>query len=372
MSRRITAVMAVTVALSAAVTGALLRWRASDTPTTVVEINRDATRLVVNGEKFFPIGIYHTSWAGTDAQKRTALEAIAAAGFNLMHPALELDDEDMLDRAAKLGIYLIIEANDPEGIEAMVEAFKDHPAVLGWLIADDFNGIPPKSPDDIAQLNSTVKAIAPHHFTYMSGSVRNLEQYVGLTDIIGIQTFSIPYDPLDLTHRFLASAIQTVTPTGETIFANLQSFTSKGRRVPTGDEVRNITYQALINGVDGLLYYTYFDQVWDMETQPQLWAEMIRIVAEVHELTPVILNGDLVQIPGDTTGLLLSQWTYEGTRYLVLINTLEETLENLSLPVNAGSITPLFADRPSGFTLQNGSLVGTLAPTMVDIYQLNN
>jgi hypothetical protein len=336
-------------------------------------INRDSTRIVVNGQKIFPIGMYHTSWAGDNEEKYSALEAIAAAGFNAMHPALDLADQEFLDRAEELGVYLVVEADDPEGPEAMFRAFQDEPIILAWNVADDFNSISnPKSPANIAALRDDVKALTPNHLTYMSGNNRNLEQYAGLSDVTGIQTFSIPSDPLNLTHQMLTFTIETTGAAGDSVFANLQSYTAEGRRVPTNDEIRNITYQALITGVDGIFYYTYFDEVWDMEDYPTMWQGLTQISAEVRQLTPMLLDGELMSIPSGHPSLLLGQWSYENRRYLVVINWTEDTLNNITLPVTARSMTPMFPERPAGFALQNNTLTGSIGATAVDVYILED
>jgi hypothetical protein len=317
--------------------------------------------------------MYHTSWAGSDEQKYAALEAVGAAGFNVMHPALDLRDDPFLDRAEELGVYLMVESDDAEGVRAMLEHYKDEPIILAWDVADDFNSGPqPKSPQDIAEMRDMVKAIAPDHLTYMSGNNRSLEQYTGLSDAIGIQTYSIPTDPLNLPYQMLTYTITTTAPLGESVFANLQSYTAGGRRVPTNDEIRNITYQALITGVDGILYYTYFDEAWNIEDHPDMWQGLIEVAAEVRELTPVVLNGELTSIPSGNTSLLLGQWQYENKRYLVVINWTEDTLNNITLPITAKTLTPMFPDRPAGFSLQNNTLTGSIGPTQVDVYILED
>ena len=51
-----------------------------------------------------------------------------------------------------------------------------------------------------------------------------------------------------------------------------------------------MTYQALVHGADGLVYYTYKDGKFDVLEHPELWAEMKKLVAEVKALSPVLLG----------------------------------------------------------------------------------
>jgi len=331
-----------------------------------------STRIVLNGKKIFPIGLYHVSWAGTPQQKHDALEKIGAAGFNLMHPALDSNDMDFVKRAAELGVNLIIEPNEPNGngTRDVIEAFKDEPNVLGWLVADDFNSESHvKTPQTIQEQVDLVKSIAPNQHTYMSGNTRTLDAFVGLTDMIGIQTYSIPTEALSVTDQMLSYSLTHTAPNNVSLIANLQSWSATNRRAPRPDEVRNITYQALINGVDGILYYTYLDPTWNLEDHPKLWAELTRIASEVQVLTPAILNGTLRTIDSGLPEVRIGQWSYNEQRYVVIINMTSNPVTKFSLELpEVTQITPLFEDRPTPLTLVNGVIVGNLGPTSVYVY----
>ncbi|MCU0514311.1 MAG: hypothetical protein MUE40_17300 [Anaerolineae bacterium] len=367
----LTGLLLTTILAALAGLAALFWQRGSSAPAGTVIIEREASRVVLDGEKFFTVGMYHTSWAGTREQLYADLEIIAAGGFNVMHPALDLQDGPFLDRAEELGLRLIVEINEPEGPAAMIEAFRDRPVIMGWSVVDDFNSFTrPREPEEVAELNRVARAIAPDQLTYISGVTRNMEQYLGLSDIMAIQTYSIPSDPLDTTYDLLTFALNTSAPVEETIFANLQTYAAPGQRPPTGEEVRNITYQALITGVDGLLYYAYFDSVWNLADYPELWLSIVQTVGEVRQLIPILLEGELMQIPSGYEGVYVGQWTYNEQRYVVIINTTQAVQDNLVLPLTARSLSPLFPSRPAGFALQNGTLTGTLAPAGVDVYIL--
>jgi hypothetical protein len=339
---------------------------ASNAPETLPS----STRIVLDGEKIFPIGMYHTSWAGQPQDKYDALEKIGAAGFNLMHPALKTEELDFVQRAAELGVNLIIEPNEPNGTDEIIEAFKDEPNVLGWLVADDFNSESRvQTPSDIRKQVNLVKRIAPHQYTYMSGNTAGLDQFIGLTDIVGIQTYSIPSDPLDVTDEMLSYTLAFTSPEEVSLIANLQTWTAEGRRAPTPVEIRNITYQALINGVDGILYYTYLDEIWNIEDHPEIWEELTRIAPEVRLLSPAIIDGTLRTIDSGTAGVRVGQWSYSEKRYVVIINMTTEAVMDFTLQLpEVDQITPMFTERPDPFTFAGGVIVGNLEPEMVYVY----
>lgn len=353
----------------------LLLYQSPETSETITALNApeilpSSTRIVLDGEKIFPIGLYHVSWAGDPQQKYDALENIGAAGFNLMHPALSADDIDFVRRAHELGVNLIIEPNEPNGTEKIIEAFKDEPNVLAWLVADDFNSQSRvRTPPEIRSQVNLVKRIAPNQYTYMSGNTASLEQFIGITDMVGIQTYSIPSEPLDVTTTMLSYTLSYTSEADVSLIANLQTWSARNKRPPTAEEVRNITYQALINGVDGILYYTYLDEIWNLEEHPEIWAELTRLASEVRLLTPAIIEGTLRSIDSGTGGVRVGQWSFKEKRYVVIVNMTTEAIMDFSLELpEANQLTPLFTDRPNPFSMANGLIIGNLEPELVYVY----
>lgn len=300
--------------------------------------------IEIAGESIFPFGLYHVSWATDRPAKTRALRAIAEAGFNLMHPALDLDDEEFLDLAHELGVYLIVEVNDPNGDAVMIEAFADHPAILGWLIADDFNSLEnDHTPESVAESHELVDQLAPNALTYISGNTVNLTDFMGKSDIVGIQTYSVPSEPLNLTDLMLGYAVEVASEPNVPVFANLQAFAYEGQRPPTNAEIRNVTYQALINGVDGILYYAYFSSLWDMEQSPDMWAGLTEIAGEIEQLTPVLLNGELSRLKSDHPGVAIGQWVHDDKTYLTLVNTTDQQIYNLPVTATVTAVEPMFS-----------------------------
>jgi len=92
--------------------------------------------LLVNGERFFPVGIY-------ELPEGDELKDIADAGFNLIKASA---DAGSLDRAASVGLKSWIplggnmDVRDDAGREKLVgivERLKDHPALLVWEGPDE-------------------------------------------------------------------------------------------------------------------------------------------------------------------------------------------------------------------------------------------
>src|SRR5699024_7510040 len=85
-----------------------------------------------------------------------------------------------LDEAHKHGLKVffplyphILNLEGPQGyerVERIVTEFKDHPALLGWMMSDEPNKLEPKSRtlvEDLARVYSIIRSIDPVHPTYM-------------------------------------------------------------------------------------------------------------------------------------------------------------------------------------------------------------
>ncbi len=328
------------------------------------------------GKLFFPLGFYHISYQDTQKSHRDrAVKDIAAAGFNLMHVPLSLKAQDraFLDRAAALGIRIIGEPNN-EDLLNLVETYKNHPAILGWNVGDDVdNG--KKNPTSIAKLQDRVKAINPQQLTYLSGyTPAGIGRFADAADLIGMQSYPIPTKPISQTNIDLTSAVAAANLHHKSPIANIQTFAWAKSRAPTPLEVRNMTYQALINGVKGIIYYTYYDSTWDLSRNPKLWTELKSLVPEIQQLSPFLIQGKLTKITSDIADVSIGIWTYKSQKIAAVINTSTQRSSqvNISLPgIKFQKATAMFANRRNGLKIDRGKLIGVIKPIEVQVYRLN-
>ena len=338
--------------------------------------DRRSNKLVTQtGERIFPFGFYDLSWVGTVEEQRAVYERIRDAGFNAMYFALTSEDDDMLDDAAENGIHFIAESHDPYGVDLPIYEYDTHPALLGWLIADDFNNpSSPFTPAVVNQLNQELKAKTPNKASYISGSPHRLYEYNDYADIIGVQSYSIPYQPLSDFSRAYSCAIQHIKDDTETtVIANLQAFPlSDDVRAPNATEIRLSTYQALLNGLDGILYYAYRAPGWNIESIPDVWPTFEELACEVGVIEPYLLDGILTRretIPG----IRIGEWYYDidGTGLMVVVNTTEEAID-VSIPVSYSNAAARFTHIPAQLTLSDGALTGSMPALTMTVLSLSN
>ncbi|MEG4577109.1 hypothetical protein QUA56_31225 [Microcoleus sp. N3A4] len=351
---------------------------------TRTEVRADGTAMV-NGKPFFPFGFYHVSSSSTAEVRLNHLREIAAAGFNIIHASFKrfekFDDyEKFLDEAEKIGIYVLTEFELVPTVDPIqvVNKFKDKPVILGWSIADDVDSNKDGfTPNQILDLHCKFKTADPAHITYISGSKeKKIANFINTADAIGVQAYPVGENlPLN-TVKYMISIARDAAPKNRLIIGNVQSFRwyHEGAKVPNFDEIRNMTYQAILAGAKGIIYYTYYDEEWSLREHPDLWLGIKSLVPEMQAISSFLLDGDLKNIETGVKNLLAAIWLYQNQTLAVVINTSYDRIADLAitLPENVREARQIFPDRASGMSVKNGQLTGSLNPLDVRVYSLRN
>ena len=346
-------------------------------------IRTDGT-TIVNGKPFFPFGLYQASWESAEDNPIDHIREIAAAGFNIVHAsAIKLDNyETFLDEANKLGVYVI--SRPDFNILTLVNAFKHKPAVLGWNLADDVdNG--KRTPNQVLTSHRQVKAADPNHLTYVTGYTNKIGRFANCSDILAVQTYPIKEGKWDLssTYSKVSLAREAVAKYNKAVYVNVQAFDwatakpdqYKNSRPPTAEEVRNMTYQAILAGAKGIIYYSYHYRGyggWHLSDNRELWEGMKSLVLEIKQLSPMLLDGNLTRVNTHSTDVFAGIWELRGQVVAAVINTSYDRPQEIAIALPAGirSARPIFPNLSSNMFVKNGKLFGSIKPLEVHIYQL--
>jgi hypothetical protein len=345
----------------------------------IVETRVDGT-TVIDKKPFFPFGFYHVSWESTAQERKSALRDIAAAGFNTIHAsATNLEDYgEFLEEAEGLGVYVLTEQNSI-GLLNLINAFKQKPAVLGWNIADDVdNG--KLVPQEVLKFDNQVKLADPHHITYISGYSNKIKEFGNCADVVAMQSYPIGNgdDEISLTYDRVSLGRDAVAPYQNAVYANVQAFAWQTRkqgklrplRIPTFDEVRNMTYQALLAGATGIIYYTYHDTDWHLPSHPDLWAGMKTLVPEIKAINSLLLEGELKIIDVGVEKVIAGIWTYQNQSLVVVVNRSYDRQEvSIAIPSKITQLKRMFENPPDNLALNGTRLSGFLKPLDVAVYQ---
>jgi hypothetical protein len=343
-------------------------------------------RLVVDGEPFFPLGWYSDG----DPAKLDRLEGTpfnSVLDYGMTGRPVE-ETRAYLDAAEARGIKVIFCLNDVypsathrerlgewEGNDAIlrgvVSTFRDHPALVAWYNNDELPV--EKVPEiegyyrEIASLDRAHPQLLVH---YRAGSWR---AFLEAADIIGLDNYPIPRSPAAALGDALRAARGEIADR-KPVWAVIQSFawyqhrepaqhvvpgdrdTPRARlptpeewdagRPPTREELRAMTYLALVEGARGILYWCLYNLDY-LPDRAERWADAVGVAREVETLFPALLapEGETVETVAASDSAIRAirrRDEGEGRVYVIAVNA-----SPLPLRVSL-DIVPLAAEPPSG------------------------
>jgi len=314
--------------------------RRAEPPKVAIGRHRE---LLVEGEPFFPIGVYWT--------RIEDLADVAANGFNCTH-AWQYPTEEghaFFDEAERCGLSVLLEMSDTlrgktdlETIRARVEGFREHPALLVHYPVDEPS---PRSLDPAAmrEAYNLVKRLDPDHpVMYVQCNMAHLAPYISATDIQGVD----PYGPPVLVRDWVTVSSEA-SGDSKPVWSVIGTFpwAGDGEGLPSAEYVRCATYVSLICGAKGLLYFTYHFDQHNLGESP-LWGPLGRLNREVTDLAPWLLACEPTPVQASNELVEAALFTDGDTAVLLAANTSEdaEVEVDLALPGFTGEARELFGD----------------------------
>ncbi len=253
-------------------------------------INQDKV-LVIDGQKVFPIGFTMPPPPdGKTPDGKNAIAELASAGATFLRtggpwtPETIAREQRYLDVAARYGMHClpflrenaaITSPQREKQLRELILRFKDHPGLGEWK-GDDEPEWTKKPLEPLLHGREIIRELDPNHPVVLiqapHGTVESLRQYNPTADIIGIDIYPISYPPgihslVTNYHRDLGLVgdytrlMQEVGEHKMPVWMVLQISYSgvlkpaKTLRMPTVPEERFMTYEAIIAGARGFLYF---------------------------------------------------------------------------------------------------------------------
>ena len=176
-------------------------------------------RLLVDGQPFFPIGMYFREI------KKADLDVYARSKFNCLMP-YTAPNKPQMDLAEQHGLKVIYSIKDwyagsqycPDSIRqpadeepqvrARVRQFRDHPALLAWYLNDEL----PQS--FLPRLEAHQRWVAeedPQHPTWcVHCQVREVAAYLNTFDVIGTDPYPIGRSPASMAAEWTSETFRQV------------------------------------------------------------------------------------------------------------------------------------------------------------------
>lgn len=384
-----------------------------------VTINADGV-CVINGAKVFPIGFtMPPPPEGLTPEGKNAIRALRDAGATMLRTGpmaqgwtesvIELERK-YLDAAAKYGMFCLINLRELSSIgpadsakeaklRRIVTLFRDHPGLGFWKGVDEpewgKHPIPP-----MMRARAIIKELDPHHPIEITqaprGTVQTLRPYNAACDIIAADIYPVGYPPGghsteankeismvgDFTKRMMEVS-EGKMPVWMTLQIAWSGVIKPGKtlRFPTFAEQRFMTYQAIINGARGLIYFGgHIPKAMTPEDAKlgwnwRFWNRVLRpVIEEIGAKSP--LNSALtapdtklpIQVSGDGMELLARE---VGDELFLLAckregKAIQAAFTGLPRSVTSGEV---LYEPPRTVEVKSGQFTDWFAPFEVHVYR---
>ncbi len=335
-----------------------------DTTGVTIDANKS---MELNGSAFLPRYMYHVDPSDYLLMKESGFNAVQTVGTNL----------DACQLAGLKGLVVLYHNSQPDiaFIQEQVTLYKDHPAVLAWLLNDEPDGAG-ISGTAMQEAYNAIRAIDTNHPVVLNTCYENpLTQgtYNAAMDICSQD----PYPVGNVGYvKMVSERVDAQVNTGKMISSVIQAFGNYGYwTIPSAEQVRAMTYLAINHGAKAIGTYVNDDYGAGYLLRrdgPQIWASYKVLNQELESMKEVICAADVTQnISSSSTDIDVKVKEYGGYRYLFAVNTTSKDISSaftgtgLSGKTSAQAVYENRAKAVSG-----GSFTDTFSPYMVHIYKL--
>ena len=355
--------------------------------------------MVIKGERKFIIGSYHLP------KTASPFKTLASNGYNYV----KVNDIVEINSALENNLYTWIYTNsirkdkkeeDIKRIKALVNEFKDHPALLFWEIEDEpaftWNSAKPRVlPGQMQETYDFIKQIDPERLIITNHGpvnlISTLQKYNSSTDLVAcdvypvvphgiVPSYALYPDGLqgDLLNPYISQVgeyvdkMKKVVNGSKPVFMVLQGFSWEMLKqeeerdtsmilYPTYEESRFMAYNAIVHGANGIIY-------WGTNYTPQPSAFMDvfnKVTRELAEMQDILAASTIdLNITKEYHELMYSVDTgvefitkeVNGNSYLISVNSDKNPVkvtfsgldkyksvivlkENRSIEINQGQFT---------------------------------
>ncbi|PYI53818.1 carbohydrate binding domain-containing protein [Paenibacillus flagellatus] len=333
---------------------------------------REDGNIRINGEPFFPVAAYHV--------RQTDYPYLSEAGVNTVQGGVTNKVQTMrgtLDAAWQNGLRVLVPLYYNMNVQenyAMIEQFvtelKDHPAVLAWMIMDEpvQNN---KSQEELAEAYRIIRSIDKAHPAYLVEAPADAYETVAqVTDILATDVYPLPFFPISIVGERTALAKQAAGE-GKPVWNVLQAMYNPPvwTHLPTIGELRNMAYQSLLSGGQGLAYYSFNEDGFALR-QSELWPGLVKFRDELELFGRLITEGERLGA-GQATDVRWTLWKDGDELYAAVVNT-SGAVRTATVPLGTTGYRAelLYGDSRSTLDEQSDSLTIGLGPEQSLLYRI--
>lgn len=263
----------------------------------------------------FPIGLFNV-------EDPAALIRVRDAGFDHVFPVGTPAQQTAVSlEAARQGLKVV----------ASPAVTRDAAEVRRWPVAawylQDEPDVNKVSPERLKAVAASVRAWDPRAQTFTVGQGKEAGPYGAIGDIFMLDWYPVPHLALDSVADQIDAAV-SLLPAGKPLWFVVQAFdwrddNNKIGRFPTHEEIRFMSWLAVMHGAKGLWYFrfprpggkTLFDY-------PGMWSAVELVSRELKRFQPVLELGKPAPLPFSPSpgGLEAKSWTHDGRQFVLVLN----------------------------------------------------
>jgi hypothetical protein len=257
-------------------------------------------------------------------------------------------------------------------LQAEIEHFRNHPALLAWYLSDEptGQGVPA---DSLQKIYDFIKELDPYHpITIVFDAPQRAREYASAMDIVMADPYPIPsagVEGVGAVTEGLMKAFRYEKP----VWIVPQAFGGAEwwGREPSPQEVRAMTYLALVRGATGIQYFIRHGAN-GFPKSTVTWDECSRAAIETGLISPYLLNGSPVEeLLTERDGVWTNGWLLGEERLVMVVNSNNRPVEftlAISGTESGGMAEVMFENRQ--VKVPDGLLSEPIGPLGVRIYRL--
>ena len=338
-------------------------------------------RTIVNGKPFFPLGMFTS---GTNKR-----EEYVKGPFNCVMP-YSMPDKKGMDFYHTNGVKVIYtlkdiyygtsrvpkhiknDADERKFIQNKVKLFKNHPALLAWYLNDELSIALKKR---LTQRRELLENLDNQHPTWIViYQIENLCEYMPTFDVIGTDPYPVPTKRLSMVTDWTRKTVDAYYGK-RPVWQVPQAFdwgAAKNGRMPTAEEMRQMSWQCIAAGANGLIYYSYGVIIKPNNVTPfeKAWADVCSAASEIKRYIPVILSVEPTpEVCGAPEKWSTRIWRKDGAVYLLVVNAQSaDSSANLKLSEKFSAASAEFG--PAAKLIQGDTLSISLKADEVAMYRI--
>ena len=350
-------------------------------------------RCLVDGKPFFPYGMY------TKPMTQEELDVYCEAPFNALEnytlldtPQLDMIHAKGLKLLYCIGAYYYNYGHNPKRfkddadaaafVTGVIEKHRDHPALLGWYCCDE---MPISFIPTIEERYRLVKRLDPEHPVWIVlDRPQNVRRYIRCFDAIGSDPYPIgaigaDCNRTEMTGEWTATTKEQtfgLKPVWEVPQAMNWGWyrtpdPEREYRYPTEQELRNMTWQSVAAGANGLIYYCFHTmrRLLPGDGYKAEWKKVLAVSREFVPFFDVFLSVDPHDgLAGAPKGVFTRNWNFRGEEWALVVNGTNAPKDvALALGRRYVSASAAFGD---ALRLDGKTLSGVLPPLGISFMKL--